>query len=106
VARGSLEGCEVGNYKIEKLLGAGGMGEVYLAFESRLNRRVALKILPPEFVADAERVARFEREARAVSALNHPNLVTIHDLGSLDGLHYIAMEYVEGRTLRELLNLE
>jgi Tol biopolymer transport system component/predicted Ser/Thr protein kinase len=101
-ARGSLEGCEVGNYKIEKLLGAGGMGEVYLAAESRLNRRVALKILPPEFVADAERVVRFEREARAVSALNHPNLVTIHDLGSLDGLHYIAMEYVEGRTLREL----
>ena len=101
-ARGSLEGLEVGNYKIEKLLGAGGMGEVYLASEARLNRRVALKILPPEFVADAERVARFEREARAVSALNHPNLVTIYDLGSLDGLHFIAMEYVEGRTLREL----
>jgi Tol biopolymer transport system component/predicted Ser/Thr protein kinase len=101
-ARGSLEGCEVGNYKIEKLLGAGGMGEVYLASEARLNRKVALKILPSEFVADAERVARFEREARAVSALNHPNLVTIYDLGSLDGLHYIAMEYVEGRTLREL----
>lgn len=101
-ARGSLEGLEVGNYRIEKLLGAGGMGEVYLASEARLNRKVALKILPPEFVADAERVTRFEREARAVSALNHPNLVTIHDLGSLDGLHYIAMEYVEGQTLREL----
>ena len=101
-ARGSLVGCEVGTYKIEKLLGAGGMGEVYLASEARLNRRVALKILPAEFVADAERVARFEREARAVSALNHPNLVTIYDLGSLDDLHYIAMEYVEGRTLREL----
>ena len=100
--RVSLEGCEVGTYRIEKLLGAGGMGEVYLASEARLNRRVALKILPPEFVADAERVARFEREARTVSALNHPNLVTIYDLGSLDGLHYIAMEYVEGRTLREL----
>jgi serine/threonine protein kinase len=100
--RGSLVGCEVGTYKIEKLLGAGGMGEVYLASEARLNRRVALKILPPEFVADAERVARFEREARAVSALNHHNLVTIYDLGSLDGIHYIAMEYVEGRTLREL----
>jgi eukaryotic-like serine/threonine-protein kinase len=100
--RGSLEGFEVGNYKIEKLLGAGGMGEVYLASEARLNRKVALKILPPEFVADAERVARFEREARAVSALNHPNLVTIYDLGSLDDMHYISMEYVEGRTLREL----
>src|SRR5215207_5910623 len=102
VARGSLAGCEVGNYKIEKLLGAGGMGEVYLASESRLNRRVALKFLPSEFVADAERVARFEREARAVSALNHPNLITIYDLGNLDDLHYIAMEYVEGQTLREL----
>jgi serine/threonine protein kinase len=101
-ARGSLVGEEVGNYRIEKLLGSGGMGEVYLASEARLNRKVALKILPPEFVVDAERVARFEREARAVSALNHPNLVTIYDLGSLDGLHYIAMEYVEGRTLREL----
>ena len=99
---GSLVGEQVGTYKIEKLLGAGGMGEVYLASEARLNRRVALKILPPEFVADAERRARFEREARAVSALNHPNLVTIYDLGSLDGLHFIAMEYVEGRTLREL----
>ena len=99
---GALLGKEVGNYKIEQLLGAGGMGEVYLAFEARLNRRVALKILPPEFVAHAERVSRFEREARAVSALNHPNLVTIYGLGSLDGLHYIAMEYVEGQTLREL----
>jgi eukaryotic-like serine/threonine-protein kinase len=101
-AQGSLVGSELGTYKIEKLLGAGGMGEVYLASEARLNRRVALKILPPEFVADDERVARFEREARAVSALNHPNLVTIYDLGSLDNLHFIAMEYVEGRTLREL----
>ena len=101
-SHGSLVGKDIGTYKIEKLLGAGGMGEVYLASEARLNRRVALKILPSEFVADDERVARFEREARAVSALNHPNLVTIYDLGSLDGLHYIAMEYVEGRTLREL----
>src|SRR5215208_2700392 len=100
--RSELVGTEVGTYRIEKLLGAGGMGEVYLASEARLNRRVALKILPPEFVADGERVARFEREARAVSALNHPNLVTIYDLGSIDGLHYISMEYVEGRTLREV----
>ncbi|HEX7317123.1 MAG TPA: LpqB family beta-propeller domain-containing protein [Pyrinomonadaceae bacterium] len=100
--RGTLVSKEIGNYRVEKLLGAGGMGEVYLAFDARLNRKVALKILPPEFVADAERVARFEREARAVSALNHPNLVTIYDLGRLDGLHYIAMEYVEGRTLREV----
>jgi eukaryotic-like serine/threonine-protein kinase len=102
VGRGSLAGREIGNYCIESLLVAGGMGEVYLAREARLNRKVALKILPPEFVADAERVARFEREARAVSALNHPNLVTIYDVGSLDGLHYIAMEFVEGETLREL----
>ena len=100
--RASLAGREVGTYRIEKLLGAGGMGEVYLAFDTRLGRRVALKILPPEFVSDAERGARCEREARAVSALNHPNLVTIHDVGSAGGLHFIAMEFVEGKTLREL----
>jgi len=100
--RASLVGREVETYRIEQLLGAGGMGEVYLAFDTRLSRRVALKILPPEFVLDAERVARFEREARAVSALNHPNIVTIHDVGSTDDLLFIAMEFVEGKTLREL----
>jgi Tol biopolymer transport system component len=96
-------GFEVGPYRVERLLGAGGMGEVYLALDTRLGRRVALKILPARFTADAERVARFEREARAVSSLNHPNIVTVYDVGSgAEGLHFIATEYVEGRTLREL----
>ncbi len=93
-------GRRVGAYKILSLLGAGGMGEVYLAEDARLNRRVALKLLPAEFTKDTERVRRFEREARAASALNHPNIVTIHEVGQADGAHFIATEYVEGQTLR------
>ncbi|HEV7745591.1 MAG TPA: protein kinase [Pyrinomonadaceae bacterium] len=100
----SLVGHEIGTYKIEKLLGAGGMGEVYLAHETKLNRRVALKILPWQFVADAERTRRFEREAQALSALNHPNLITIYEVGVIDNHHFIAMEFVEGRTLREIMS--
>jgi len=100
----SLAGRKFGTYTIEKPLGAGGMGEVYLAHDEKLNRKVALKILPAEFVADAERVKRFEREARTVSALNHPYIVTIHDVGMTDGINYIATEYVEGETVRELIN--
>ena len=100
----SLVGQEIGTYRIESLLGAGGMGEVYLARETKLNRAVALKILPTQFVADAERVSRFEREARALSALNHPNLITIYEVGELNGTHFIAMEFVEGRTLRTLMD--
>jgi serine/threonine protein kinase len=100
----SLVGRQFGTYKIEKPIGAGGMGEVYLAHEAKLNRKVALKILPAEFVADAERVKRFEREALSVSALNHPYIVTIYDVGSADGINYIATELVEGETVRELIN--
>ena len=100
----SLAGKQVGTYKIEKLLGSGGMGEVYLAHETKLNRRVALKILPPQFVADEERASRFEREAQALSALNHPNLITIYEVGVIDGLHFIAMEFVEGQTLRSMMS--
>lgn len=99
----SLIGKEIGTYKIEKLLGSGGMGEVYLAHETKLNRRVALKILPQHFVADAERAKRFAREAQALSALNHPNLITIYEVGETDGLHFIAMEFVEGQTLRQMM---
>jgi len=104
----SLIGKELANYKIEKLLGAGGMGEVYLARDNKLDRLVALKILPWHFVADTERSARFQREARALSALNHPNLVTIYEVGEAGGVHFIAMEFVEGQTLassREKLGL-
>jgi serine/threonine protein kinase len=100
----SLVGRELGNYKIEKPIGAGGMGEVYLACDSRLNRKVALKILPAEFLADRERVKRFEREARAISALNHPYIVTVYDVGRAENVNYIATEYVEGETVRDLIN--
>ena len=99
----SLVGKEFGTYKIEKPIGAGGMGEVYLAHDDKLNRKVALKILPAEFVADAERVKRFKREAQMISALNHPYIVTIYDVGSADGINYIATEYVEGETVRDLI---
>ena len=99
----SLVGRELGAYKIEKPIGAGGMGEVYLAHDSRLNRKVALKILPAEFLADTERVKRFEREARAISGLNHPYIVTVHDVGRAENVNYIATEYVEGETVRDLI---
>jgi eukaryotic-like serine/threonine-protein kinase len=99
----SLIGLEIRDYTIESLLGSGGMGEVYLAREVKLNRRVALKILPRHFVADVERVTRFKREALALSALNHPNLVTIHEVGEASGLNFIAMEFVEGETLRSMM---
>ena len=99
----SLVGKDIGNYTIESLLGSGGMGEVYLAREIKLDRRVALKILPRHFVADVERATRFKREALALSALNHPNLVTIYEVGEADGLNFIAMEFVEGQTLRSMM---
>ncbi|MFN0110598.1 MAG: protein kinase domain-containing protein [Blastocatellia bacterium] len=98
----SLVGMTFGQYKALSVLGVGGMGEVYLARDDRLGRQLALKILPPRFVADNSRVERFQREASAVSALNHPNIVTVYDIGQLeDGTHFIAMEYVDGQTLRE-----
>jgi serine/threonine protein kinase len=96
-----LFGRTIGTYKIERLLGAGGMGEVYLAHDEKLRRKVALKILPAEYVSSDERVKRFEREARAISALNHPNIVTIYDVGTFEGINFIATEFVEGRTVRE-----
>jgi len=104
VAPASFIGRELGPYKIEKLLGVGGMGEVYLAHDAKLARKVALKILPPQFISDPERVKRFERESRAVSSLNHPNLITIYDIGISDGVHYIATEFVTGKTVRDLID--
>src|SRR5215207_8144840 len=94
---------KIANYQIERLLGAGGMGEVYLAFDEKLKRKVALKILPTEFGSNDERVKRFEMEARAISSLNHPGIVTIYDVGNFEGVNYIATEFVEGRTLRDLM---
>ncbi|MFN2454339.1 MAG: protein kinase [Pyrinomonadaceae bacterium] len=96
-------GRVVGSYTIVERLGAGGMGEVYLAQDARLNRLVALKVLPAYFVADDARLRRFQREARAVSALNHPNILTIHEVGEADDVRFIATEFIEGQTLRELI---
>ncbi len=96
-------GDRLGRYEILALLGAGGMGEVYRARHLKLEREVAIKVLPGDLEADPERLRRFEREARAASALNHPNIVTIHDIDEHEGRHYIAMELIEGRTLREIL---
>jgi eukaryotic-like serine/threonine-protein kinase len=90
-----------GQYEIIEQVGAGGMGEVYLAKDARLNRQVAVKILPESIAADKDRVRRFEREAQAASALNHPNIITIFEIGETDNTHFIATEYIEGDTLRE-----
>ena len=95
-------GTRLGIYEIVGFLGAGGMGEVYCARDTRLGRSVAIKILPAEFAADSDRLHRFEQEARSASALNHPNIITIYELGRDGATHYIAMERVEGKTLREL----
>jgi serine/threonine-protein kinase len=91
----------ISRYRVGRLIGAGGMGEVYLAEDETLNRKVALKLLPVRFTRDEERVRRFQREARAASALNHPNIITIYEIGQDDSSHYIATEYIEGETLRE-----
>jgi serine/threonine protein kinase/Tol biopolymer transport system component len=94
-------GQTLGSYKIVDLLGTGGMGEVYLAQDTRLGRKIALKLLPVQYTQDEHRLHRFEREARAVSALNHPNIVTIHEIGRVDGSHFIITEFIEGLTLRQ-----
>src|SRR5262249_36492245 len=95
----------VGHYQILSLLGKGGMGEVYLGEDSRLGRKVAIKLLPAIFTTQPERVRRFAQESRAASALNHPNIITIHEIGEASTeqgeTHYIVTEYVEGETLRQ-----
>ena len=97
-------GEKVGRYEILCSLGAGGMGQIYLASDAQLGRKIALKLISPEFAADPQRVRRFEQEARAASALNHPNVCVIHEIGITDnGRHFIAMEYIQGITLREQL---
>ncbi|MGZ4779812.1 MAG: serine/threonine-protein kinase, partial [Thermoanaerobaculia bacterium] len=96
-------GKRLGPYEILAPIGAGGMGDVYRARDTRLGRELAIKVLPPEFVASPERRRRFENEARAASALNHPNVLHVYDIGQEDSTYYIAMELVEGRTLREAM---
>jgi len=99
-------GTNLGRYEIREQLGKGGMGEVYLAQDTRLDRKVALKILPPALAEDKDRMSRFVREARLASALNHPNIITIHEIGEIDDVHFIAMEYIEGETLTAQLERE
>jgi len=96
-------GTTLGHYRIVEKIGAGGMGEVYRAHDERLDRDVAIKVLPAEVSDDPDRLARFEREAKAVAALNHPNIVTLHTIEEADGHRFITMEYVTGHTLAELI---
>jgi serine/threonine protein kinase len=94
---------EIGPYRVVERLGAGGMGEVYLSHDTRLDRLVALKLLPVYFASDDARLRRFQSEARAASALNHPNILTIHEVGESNGIYFIATEFIDGQTLRELI---
>ena len=99
----SLAGQSLSHYQVLSMIGAGGMGEVYLAEDTRLRRKVALKLLPAQFTQYADRARRFEHEARAASSLNHPNVITIFEVGQVDGRHFICAEYIEGQTLRRRL---
>src|SRR2546428_11904562 len=98
-----MTGRSFNQYQIIDQLGAGGMGEVFRARDTRLNRDLAVKVLPKDFVADADRLRRFEQEAKTLAALNHPNVLTIHDAGVHEGAPYLVSELLEGKTLREVL---
>src|SRR6516225_4895842 len=100
---GSWVGRQIGSYQVLSFLDAGGMGEVYQAHDTKLGRNVALKVLPAAFVHDPDRLARFQREARMLAALNHPNIATIYGLEQSEGVHYLVMELVLGQTLAERL---
>ena len=98
-----VPGTKLGPYEIVSPLGAGGMGEVYRAKDTRLERAVAIKILPEQLCKDPIRKQRFEREAKTISSLNHPNICTLHDIGSQNGVDYLVMECLEGETLAKRL---
>lgn len=97
-------GTKLGPYEIEAPLGAGGMGEVYRARDTGLARDVAIKVLPAHLSSNPDLKQRLEREAKSISALNHPNICTLHDIGSQDGVDFLVMEYVEGETLAHALH--
>src|SRR5213593_3465502 len=97
---------KLGRYEICSQIGAGGMGEVYLAQDTKLDRKVALKILPVELAVNRDRMERFVREAKSAAALNHPNIAHIYEIGEEAGTHYIAMEFIDGQTLREKIHQE
>lgn len=99
-------GTKLGRYEIHSQIGAGGMGQVYLAQDTKLDRKVALKILPAEVAANRDRMERFIREAKSAAALNHPNIAHIYEIGESDGTHFIAMEFIDGQTLREKIHQE
>jgi serine/threonine protein kinase len=99
-------GTKLGRYEIRSKLGEGGMGEVYLAEDTRLHRKVALKILPSERAANKDRMRRFEQEAQAAAALNHPNIAHIYEIGESGGVNFMAMEFVDGVTLGEKIHGE
>src|ERR1051326_2113891 len=97
-------GTKLGRYEIRSKIGEGGMGEVYLAEDIRLHRKIALKILPSELAANKDRMRRFEQEAQAAAALNHPNIAHIYEIGESAGVHFIAMEFIDGFTLHNLIH--
>src|SRR6202162_5299768 len=96
-------GQRLGPYEVLAPLGAGGMGEVYRALDPRLGREIAIKVLPTELASDPERLKRFEREARAASALSHPNIITVYDVGTTGSVSYMAIELIDGKTLHDLI---
>src|SRR5260370_32245697 len=97
-------GAKLGNYRLLEKIGAGGQGTVYKATDTKLGRSVVIKVLPPELTVKEANLKRFEREARLASSLDHPNICTIFDLNDIGGVHFIAMQFVDGRNVRELVS--